>query len=197
MLVDMWRVRLADGDTNAAWDHFIEAYRPLILATIRHTISDHDDIMEVFAHICGELSADNLSRLTAFDLRSVHTAKFSTWLVVVVRHETIDWLRKRDGTGARGEEDDLSAHVLVDGAPLADQLLENDELRVRLNEELALLDPKEQLAIKLYLIDELPAAEVARLLGWASAKTVYNAVYRSLATLRGRLEGSGIDATGF
>jgi DNA-directed RNA polymerase specialized sigma24 family protein len=87
--------------------------------------------------------------------------------------------------------------VLVDGAPLADQLLENDELRVRLNEELALLDPNEQLAIKLYLIDELPAAEVARLLGWANAKTVYNAVYRSLATLRGRLEGSGIDATGF
>jgi RNA polymerase sigma factor (sigma-70 family) len=193
--LEAWRARLAAEDATGAWDCFIEVYRPLILATIRHTVSDSDSIMEIFAHICGEFSVRDLARLTAFDSRTVHTAKFSSWLVVVVRHETIDWLRKRDGREKR-------THVplglgITDEAPLADQLLEKEELKDRMAEELALLKPDERLAIQLYLLDGLPAAEVACVLGWAGAKTVYNCVYRALATLRERLERAGIGPDGF
>ncbi|HUP88728.1 MAG TPA: sigma-70 family RNA polymerase sigma factor [Longimicrobiales bacterium] len=193
--METWRVRLSEGDPTAAWNEFIQAYRALILATIRHTISDQDDVMEVFSHICGELSINNLARLTAFDKRSVHTAKFSSWLVVVVRHEVIDWLRKR--YGRRVPKRVRAADPIIDESPLADQLLENNDLRAKLEEELERLKPDERLAIKLYLLEDLPAAEVARVLGWGSAKSVYNSVYRALATLRERLEQAGVDSTGF
>ena len=193
--MESWRVRLSGGDAAAAWDEFITAYRPLILATIRHTTSDYDVVMDVFAHICGEFAINNLARLTAFDKRSTHTAKFSSWLVVVVRNETIDWLRKHDRHSNKKRAPLTSA--IADEAPLADKLLESDELRARLNDELALLAPTERLAIQMYLLDELPAAEVARLLGWPNAKAVYNCVYRALATLRERLERAGIDSSAF
>lgn len=195
MPVDTWRVRLSGGDASAAWDDFITAYRPLILATIRHTISDYDVVMDVFAHICGEFSINNLARLTAYDKRSTHTAKFSSWLVVVVRNETIDWLRKNDRYRER-KRGPLPA-TIADESPLADRLLESEELKARLNEELELLAPADRLAIQLYLLDEMPAAEVARFLGWPNAKAVYNCVYRALATLRERLEQAGIDSSGF
>jgi RNA polymerase sigma factor (sigma-70 family) len=54
----------------------------------------------------------------------------------------------------------------------------------RLAAALSTLPADERLAIQLYVIDELPAAEVARVLGWPSAKTVYNRVGRALKVLR-------------
>jgi DNA-directed RNA polymerase specialized sigma24 family protein len=49
-----------------------------------------------------------------------------------------------------------------------------------------------RLAVELFVIDRLPAAEVARAVGWPNAKTVYNKVYRALAALRETLEREGI-----
>ena len=193
--MEAWRVRLSGGDAAGAWDEFITFYRPLILATIRHTVSDYDLVMEVFAHVCGEFSINQLSRLTAFEKRSSHTAKFSSWLVVVVRNETIDWLRKRDRL-EQLKRAPLTTEI-ADESPLADKVLESEDLRLRLHEELELLGPDERLAIQLYLLDQLSASEVARRLGWPNAKSVYNCVYRALATLRERLERAGIDSSGF
>ncbi len=53
-----------------------------------------------------------------------------------------------------------------------------------LGRALATLEDKDRVAIQLYVVDDLPAADVARLLGWPSAKTVYNRVYRSLSAVR-------------
>jgi RNA polymerase sigma factor (sigma-70 family) len=220
------------------------------MATIRHVISDRDAVMEAFAHVCATLAADDLARLRVFEKRQLHTAKFSSWLVVVVRNQTIDWVRKQQGRrrvripdglnevereifqlvfvhgdshreayermhsgshpelsfsqflkalrrvyharGARATKplpyEDSAAGSLVDDAPLIDQVLEADELRVSINEALELLQPEERLAVQLFVIDEVRAAEVARLLGWPNAKSVYNRVYRALAGVRQRLE---------
>ena len=54
------------------------------------------------------------------------------------------------------------------------------------------LPPDDRLAVRLYVVDEMPAEQVARALGYPNAKTVYNHVYRALAAVRARLEQAGI-----
>ncbi|HEX9093859.1 MAG TPA: sigma-70 family RNA polymerase sigma factor [Coriobacteriia bacterium] len=54
------------------------------------------------------------------------------------------------------------------------------------------LPPDDRLAVQLYVVDEMPADQVARSLGYPSAKTVYNRVYRALAAIRTSLEQAGI-----
>jgi RNA polymerase sigma factor (sigma-70 family) len=86
-----------EGETEAAWALFSERYRPLILATIRRAVHEHDSVLDVFAHVCQALAADDLARLKRFNEKAAPAARFSTWLVTVVHHQTIDWLRQQDG----------------------------------------------------------------------------------------------------
>jgi RNA polymerase sigma factor (sigma-70 family) len=56
------------------------------------------------------------------------------------------------------------------------------------------LPDEDRVAVQLYVIEGMPADQVARALGHQNAKAVYNRVYRALAALRKRLEGAGIAA---
>jgi RNA polymerase sigma factor (sigma-70 family) len=89
-----WLQALRAGDPDAAWDLFIGQYRALIFATIRHYARDHDEVMDAFANVCGALRHDRLARLQKYWDRPTHTARFSSWLVTVVRHQVIDWARQ-------------------------------------------------------------------------------------------------------
>jgi len=91
----MWRATLAAGDSRAAWDLFIARYRRLIFAVIRRSVADEDDAADVFAQVCADLSGNELARLARH--RDSGKTRFSTWLVTVVHHQTIDWVRHRDG----------------------------------------------------------------------------------------------------
>ena len=95
--MEPWRSKLAEGDSQAAWDLFVAQYRALMLATIRRLVVDRDDVMDVFAMVCEQLTANDFSRLRRYSAEDVRSARFSTWLVAVVRNLTIDWLRQRDG----------------------------------------------------------------------------------------------------
>src|SRR5213079_224369 len=88
---------LRRGRTVAAWDLFLDQYRRLIFKAIRHYAQDYDDVMDVFAHVCEALRDADLKRLRSYFDRPSHSARFSTWLVTVVRHLTVDWFRHRDG----------------------------------------------------------------------------------------------------
>jgi RNA polymerase sigma factor (sigma-70 family) len=66
------------------------------------------------------------------------------------------------------------------------------EASERIARALESLTPNEQLAVQLFVVDEMSAAEVARTVGWPNAKRVYNGVYRALVTLREALERQGI-----
>jgi RNA polymerase sigma factor (sigma-70 family) len=68
------------------------------------------------------------------------------------------------------------------------------EQKAILGAALASLPDDERLAVQLYIVDEMPADQVARALGYPSAKTVYNRVYRALAAIRAGLEQAGIKA---
>ena len=54
------------------------------------------------------------------------------------------------------------------------------------------LDAESQLAIQLFVVEEMPATEIARVLRLGNAKAVYNRVYRGLAVIREALAGRGI-----
>lgn len=92
-----WVTELQRGEPDAAWDRFLDRYRRLIFAAIRHYAQDYDDVMDVFARVCEALREDDLRRLRAYVAEPDHRARFSTWLVTVVRHVTVDWFRARDG----------------------------------------------------------------------------------------------------
>ena len=69
---------------------------------------------------------------------------------------------------------------------------ETAERRAVLEDAVRSLATSERRAVDLYVIEERPAATVARMLGLPNAKAVYNRVYRALGVLRERLEKAGI-----
>ncbi len=95
--MEHWVAELQGGRPEAAWDLFLDRYRRLIFAAIRHYAQDYDDVMDVFARVCEALREDDLRRLRVYTDQPEHRARFSTWLVTVVRHLTVDWFRQRDG----------------------------------------------------------------------------------------------------
>ncbi|MGD8867849.1 MAG: sigma factor-like helix-turn-helix DNA-binding protein [Gemmatimonadales bacterium] len=264
-----WLEKLRQGETEAAWDLLIGRYHRLISATVRHFVDGYDEVMDLFAHCCESLRADDLARLRKYASLPEGQVRFSTWLVAVVRNLVIDWFRHRDGRkrlsklarelppaqreafqmvyvnglspgeayellrtqsgleGSFGEflNDLANAQralaVKRPGALLSelgghrrrpqieeikssledetnspsetlDQRLLQNELLARLGPALAALSAEDRLALQLYVVEGLPAEDVARLLGWKSAKTVYNHVYRALAAVRDHLKGEGL-----
>lgn len=246
--------KLRRGDADGAWSEFVDRYRRLIFAAIRHYTTDPDEVMDLFAHICERLRADNMARLNRFASDQSPRAAFSTWLVVVVRHLVVDWFRKRDGRPRPHPPDGLSplgrnvytcvfieghshreayevvreraggslshrdflgalrevhrAHVhhsresveldidmttLVDVTARTDERVMEEDSRLRLREAMRALEPDVQLAVQLFVVEELPAADIARTLGWANAKAVYNGLYRALAAVRERLASLGVE----
>lgn len=254
--MDAWIDELQRGSSDAAWDLFLDRYRRLIFAAIRHYAQDYDDVMDVFAHVCESLREHDLRRLRAYGAETHHRASLSTWLVTVVRHLTIDWFRHRDGRhriSAVAErlpplQRSIFEHVFVAGRshveayemlrasqspaltfraflvelrntyaavtdgrrgrllaelgpatssasePEAPGVEEESEHADLLEEALRSLDTRDRVALELYVVDEMPAAEVARVVGLPTAKAVYNHVYRALATLKERFARAGVRA---
>lgn len=250
-----WADALAQGRSEQAWDLFLERYRRLVFAAIRHYARDYDDVMDVFARVCEALREDDLRRLRDYCAQPDHRARFSTWLVTVVRHLTVDWFRHRDGRRrlpALAErlpplQRRIFEHVFIDrrthletygllratetpdlsfheyqrelratyravAAGRRGQLLRDlggppppepdpelasaadvEDLRGVLQPVLATLSAEDRAAVELYVIEELPAEQVARIVGYPNAKTVYNRVARALAALRRHLEEAGVE----
>lgn len=75
--------------------------------------------------------------------------------------------------------------------PLPDAVADTssvDELREELAVALSSLSTEERVAVELFVVEEMPAAAVAKVVGWANAKAVYNHVSRAIAAMRKRLE---------
>jgi len=224
--LDAWVVELQRGKSDAAWDLFLDRYRRLIFAAIRHYAQDYDDVMDVFAHVCESLRAADLKRLRSYFDRPSHSARFSTWLVTVVRHLTVDWFRHRDGrrrlstvaaelpplrrrifeflfinrrshveayellkssegldltfgqflaevsatyravaSGRRGQ----ILRELGGPAPrvedVEDEEVSAGERRDELEDALGCLSPEERVAVELYVVEEMPADAVAKVVG--------------------------------
>src|SRR5438552_10078289 len=250
--MELWVAELQGGRPEAAWDLFLNRYRRLIFAAIRHYAEDYDDVMDVFARVCAALREDDLARLRCYAEQPSHTARFSTWLVTVVRHLTVDWFRHRDGRrrlsalaerlpplrrrifehvfldrrshveayelirsngtsaltfgqflvqlratyavvidGRRGRVlRELGGLLPPDAEPAGDG--EGAEQRELVQQLLGSLSPQDRVALELHIVEELPAEQIARVLGLPNAKAVYNRVHRALGALRARLAQDGL-----
>ena len=257
---ESWLQALRAGDPDRAWDIFIGEYRALIFAIIRHYTHDHDEVMDVFAEVCSGLRHDSLARLKKYWDQPTHTARFSTWLVTVVRHLIIDWMRQHvlrrrahfPASLSRLQErivefvflqhrshvetyelirstidpalsfadfvrelratysaidqsrGSAAAREMVGAPPI---FVSDDEVEIaaedvpdpveildaqrRITNALSSLEPDERLAVEMFVVHEMPAAAIARALGWPNAKAVYNRVYRALGAVRAVLKREG------
>jgi RNA polymerase sigma factor (sigma-70 family) len=252
--MEAWIAELQRGSSEAAWDLFLDRYRRLIFAAIRHYAQDYDDVMDVFARVCESLREHDLRRLRTYVAQTDHRASFSTWLVTVVRHLTIDWFRHRDGRrrisavaerlpplqrcifehvfvarrshveayelirasespalsfrqflaelrqtytavtdGRRGRLlAELGTPAANGSEPEAPSVEEESEHGELLEEALSDLDAGDRVALELYVVEGMPAADVARVVGLPNAKAVYNHVYRALAVLKERFDRAGV-----
>ncbi|HKC39082.1 MAG TPA: sigma-70 family RNA polymerase sigma factor [Gemmatimonadales bacterium] len=254
--MEAWVAELQQGRFDAAWDLFLDRYRRLIFAAIRHCAQDYDDVMDVFARVCEAFRENDFNRLGRCAARVEPDRPITTWIVAVVRNITIDWFRHRDGrkrlsafaqalpaprkqifeyvfvqqrshvetyellrsrdgftlmfgefleelketyraatAGRRGRLTEALALPPPDVAPgpLDADPAEREEQHRELAAALETLPPDDRLALQLYVVDGMPAGDVARALGYANAKTVYNRVYRALAMVRTKLEQVGIE----
>ena len=254
-IMESWIAPLTAGDAEKAWDLFIERYRRLIFATIRRNGRDHDEVMDVFAHVCEGFRERDFARLRHCAERLEPERPLSTWIVAVVRNLSNDWWRHRHGRKRLSaaaaslspiqrrifeyvfveqrshveayelivsrDQHELSfggflkelsqtyraiaagrwGSTIAEFAAFADtphvDPFEKDltvavERHARLTEVMSTLSSEDQLAVQLFVIEGMPAEEVARALGSSGAKSVYNRVYRALAAIRQRLERAGI-----
>jgi RNA polymerase sigma factor (sigma-70 family) len=81
---------------------------------------------------------------------------------------------------------------VIEPASSAPDPVESAEAAGRLTDILASQPADVQLAISLFVVEGMAAADVARLVGWPNAKAVYNRVSRALAQLRAVLERRGL-----
>src|SRR5204863_533655 len=66
------------------------------------------------------------------------------------------------------------------------------ERRELVHQLLGSLSPQDRVALELHVVEELPAEQIARVLGLPNAKAVYNRVHRALGALRARLAQDGL-----
>jgi RNA polymerase sigma factor (sigma-70 family) len=247
--------RLRDGDHEGAWNLFVDRYRRLIFSVIRRYATDPDEVMDLFAHICERLHANDLARLRRYPPDGSARASFSTWLVAVTRNLIVDWYRMRDGRSRAKGGDDLSplarrirdyvftrgySHretqevlcgssgagvgvaeyqralrelhrwlfssapgaawrpVAVDGASYDPQASEAEDVdpAETAGQALQALSPDVRMAVTLFVVEEMPAADIARVLGLPNAKSVYNKVYRGIDALRRALAQGAVRSRG-
>ena len=99
---------------------------------------------------------------------------------------------RASGDGRRGRLVAQLAMPPPDDPASPDDPAVRAEQRALLASALDSLPPDDRLAVQLYVVDGMPAEQVAHALGYHNAKTVYNRVYRALAAVRDRFAALGI-----
>jgi len=193
---------------DAAWDRFVAAHSRLTLHSIRTVIRDPERVMDAYAWILERLHEDRSRRLKAYD--PAGPGQFTTWLVVVVRRLSVDFLRHqggrtrdRDGRAPQSVPRELRRRLLAlagepvelerlpgpDAAP--DVQVELEERRAALQAALGEIDPLDRLMLALRFDDGLGATQIARALHLPTQFHVYRRLHRVLKELRIRLDGRG------
>lgn len=193
---------------DEAWTAFVRDNSKLILYVARSLGGDHDDVMDRYAFVLGQLRRDDFHRLRAYG--NDGRGKFTTWLVVVVRRLCLDHRREKYGR-VRGDDGNLedghrmrerlvdlisdegALTELVDAsAPGPEERLRAAQLDHALKSVLSALEPDDRLLLRFRFEDDLCAAEIARLMSCRSPFDVYRRLRRVLGALRTALLSRGI-----
>jgi RNA polymerase sigma factor (sigma-70 family) len=194
-----------DVSREDAWQSFVAEYSRLILHVAWSETDSHDVAMDRYAFVLEQLRADGFRRLRSFGTEG--RGKFTTWLVVVARRLCLDEARRRYGRNRGAPErhrerrrlsDLVAAEVqlesLVDEAgPLPDEEIHHAQLGHALGTAIDQLDPSDRLLLRLRFQDDVPVAEIARLLSLPSVFHVYRRLNRVYDQLRKTLQGLGVE----
>lgn len=199
------------SEREEAWVDFVHQQSRLLLHVARSFGGGHDAAMNRYTYILEQLRSDDYRRLRGY----TPTARcaFTTWLAIVARRLSIDHERHRFGrvpTGKRDSPDPLRTlrrrlveglSADVDAAQIPDSTSTDPEqsaylaeCRDALSAALGDLDPEDRLLLKLRLQDELPAPEIAELMGFPTRFHVYRRVNALCASIAKELRARGIVA---
>jgi RNA polymerase sigma-70 factor, ECF subfamily len=161
-----------DGD-QAAYTKLLQSLvRPIQTYIAHHFpgVSDRDDIMQE-------------SLITLHKIRHTYdpTRPFTPWLFAIVRHRSLDYLRKHTRIQSREVRDELAfAHA---AAPDIHDSVESREAVLAM---LAILSEKERSVIQLLKVDQLSVKDVAVHLGLSESnvKVIASRGYEKLRRAR-------------
>jgi len=163
--------RLIDGDREG-WNAFVTAYAPLIRAMVSRTMSAYGafsapDIEDAIQNVYLRLLRDDRRLLKSYD---PDRASISTWLGLISRSVTIDFLRKKG-----------KSHL-----PLREELAEGytaEPGEDRIDLPKGLLSARQELILRLLFDKEMDPDEVADFLG-VEVQTVRSAKHKAIEKLR-------------
>lgn len=203
-----------DVSRERAWRTFLNAFSPLILHAARSASSGYDDGMDAYAAALDGLRADDYKRLRGYSIDP--RARFSTWLVVVVRRVCIDRQREKFGRASSRERDEGSisderavrkrlanlaaANIELDTIPDSERATPEENIQRRalhelLEAALAELDERDRLLLTLRFVDELPARKIAEVQGWPDQMAVYRRINQLTGLLKQKLIARGVDSS--
>jgi RNA polymerase sigma-70 factor len=188
------------GD-GAAWEHFVERYRPALYRAARVILAksgvNESDARDLADSLYGELfglreSTDGLRR-SLFDYFHGRS-KLTTWLHAILAQRQVDRFRSAQKTQSLddGAADTLEITDSL-GAKNAPPDPERDSylamLQACLTVALATLLPRDRLRLAYYYVDELTLAKIGKLLGEHEA-TVSRKLDRTRSDLRHCVEAA-------
>ncbi len=156
------------------WEAFVRYVSPVVYSVIKKTLVSagrdthdaHDILQELFARLC----ADNFQVLKRYDPEK---ARLTTWLSVIARNMTIDYLRR-------------IRHEPIGTRDVADTGLENNDSRIDSGKVLVsfdLLPERQMLLMKLLYEKDLSVKEAASFMG-ITEQTVRSMRHKAIKKLR-------------
>ncbi|WP_201352723.1 RNA polymerase sigma factor [Hydrogenimonas urashimensis] len=162
--------KLTDGDKES-WERFVRTYAPLIRAMVSRTMSayggfDAAEVDDLVQSVYTKLVREGYRLLKSYDPKR---ASLSTWLGLVSRSTTIDYLRSR------------KRHL-----PLKEETaspIDRDREEERIDLPKGLLSARQELVLRLLFDKEMDPDEVADFLG-VEVQTVRSTKHKALERLR-------------
>ncbi len=170
---------LGEGEKRA-WDGFVERYYPVIYAAVAKTLSAaagaiaDEDVRDVSQNVFVRLCAHDFRLIKSFDPAR---ASLVTWLTIIARGVSIDFLRRRR----------------LPLVPLAEEVerLAAAEPPAAAGPELeipaGLLTAQQTAVLQLLFDRDLEVAEAAKILG-VTEQTIRSTKHKALTALRGHFE---------
>jgi RNA polymerase sigma-70 factor (ECF subfamily) len=177
--------RCQAGDTEA-FDELVTRYRTRVFGMIYNMIHNEQDAWD--------LAQDSFLKAWKSIKRFRGRSSFYTWIYRIVMNVTIDWLRKKQITGAGNEFDDSIQLKEVDPASktvpkseaLPHEMMGRSEIRTRIDKAIAQLSPEQRAVILMKEIEDMQYHEIAEALG-CSIGTVMSRLFYARKKLQNLL----------
>lgn len=181
---------------EAAWEHFVTDYRPVLLR-VAQQVAPGDTARELadslYADLFG-LQDHGGSRKSLFDYYHGRSS-LAGWLRAVLAQRLVDHHRRTRRLDPLPDNDSGAQPVANDPPPDVDQSRYQPVIRAALVAAFASLLPRDRLRLSLYYRQELKLAAVGRLLGESEA-TVSRRLERSRREVRAAVEQQLREAEG-